>query len=251
LAQKSPESELSSEDYAFRVGTKEQLFSDSVPAPERGWQKGNYVLSTYLLVSDEELPFGPSQTIPVGMLDWEETNIDLTPSEVQECGYDVVTTVAPGIGDGYRLEATGQITPARVTFYRDLLQNRRLKDPPPARPQGITPLDSPRLRMFGVVKNDAPFAALLYRRGRQGWTTYTGRTRVLLSIESAPFRLSINSVTHTRPHPQRGLLPISASDSKYWLPDCGAFHVTILVGRFDFPVELGDSQRKHLLEKFD
>ena len=127
-----------------------------------------------------------------------------------------------------------------------------MKTVPDAEPQGI-PVNphNKRLALYGSVRDGFPFAALLYRRGNGDWTAYQGKTSIDLSREASPFQLSINSITRVRLLPDKPWMSTPSKIDDYWLPDSGAFTVSILVGKFDFPVPLDRHKRWHLLKKFD
>jgi hypothetical protein len=200
------------------------------------------------LVADDAVePVGKPRTIPVGVLRWHETVKELTPRLVLDERYDVVTGASPEAGDGYRIVAEGQLTPLPLVVHRFVVGDPNVPISPAVGPVGI-PVSGPALQRFEFVHADANFAAVLYRRDDESWQEYAGPTAATLSTVAGPIRLSINAITGVRPQTGGQSLPLPKS---LLMTGSGKYRVSILVGKFDFPVDLDDRKRRYLLGKFD
>ncbi|HEY5316182.1 MAG TPA: hypothetical protein VIK18_26880 [Pirellulales bacterium] len=235
----------------FAVGQTEQSFNGRAQPPEGGWQSGEYQLRVGLVLPKKEAPREPLD-FKLGVLDWSEKHFELKPDELLAADYLLDAGIKLERGDGVIVKATGTMAPAPVAFYRQLLVDPKISAPVPTGPAGIRWLaDGMRVHRYRLVDLKSNYAALLLRIGYEGsWLAYRDDAFPMLSPLAGPLQLAINSVLplgHSSVHASKNL---SDSERSYWAAGSGAYQVTILHGRFEFPISLSAIQRAGLLTRF-
>jgi hypothetical protein len=239
---------LAEVQHPFIVGQTEQSFEGQAQPPPAGWPAGNYQLRSSLVTGKKETVRDPVE-FKIGVLDWTETKLELKPEAVQQAGYVVDAGLKVGRYDALVVKARGTIAPGPVPFYRELLVNPKIADPVPSQAAGLPWLsDAMRVHRYRMVDLKSNFGALLLRIGYEGsWMAYKEGAAAQLTPEAGPLHVSINSVVPAGFSPAGAPQSLTASERSYWAPDCGAYQVTILHGKFDFPVSLSSLQRGGLL----
>jgi hypothetical protein len=237
--------------HPFVIGQTEQSFVGQATPPEGGWPSGDYQLRISLATRKKEIPRDPID-FKLGVLDWHETRLELTPDALQAADYMLDASVKLERGDAVIVKAAGTMAPAPTAFYRQLLVDPKIAAPVQTGPAGIPWLaDGMRVHNFRLVDLKSNFAALLLRVGYEGvWLPYREEAFPLLTPQTGPLHLAINSVLPVGYSPAHAAKSISASERSYWAAGSGAYQVTILRGQFDFPIQLTAIQRAGLLIHF-
>jgi hypothetical protein len=237
--------------HPFVVGRTEQSFVGQATPPPDGWPSGEYQLRISVATRKKDIPREPID-FKLGRLDWTETQIELTPDAVQDANYAVETDVKLERGDAVIVKATGKMTPAPTAFYRQLLVDPKIAAGIPSGPTGIAwKADGLRVNNHRLIDLKFNFAALLMRIGYAGmWLPYREDVFPLLAPQTGPVHLSLNSVLPLNYSAAHAVKNITASERSYWAAGSGAYQVTILHGRYDFPIKLTFIQRAGLLIHF-
>jgi hypothetical protein len=238
-------------DHPFLPGRRTQNFVGKAAPPASGWKAVSYQLRSTLVVKDKKTEV-EKKSFKIGRMTWTEKSFDLSPAQVQQSDYSVKTDVEVRKGEALRVSAEGSIRPAPLGFYREFMGANTLSSPVPAPPEGLPwRFDSLRIDKYRIVDVKANFAALVLRIGYDGsWIPYRAKMSPALAPGDGTLHLSINSIV-PRTYSYAGKnLPLTTTDKSYWAPDSGQFHVTIRVGRFDFPEKLTDLQKGGLLLKY-
>jgi tetratricopeptide (TPR) repeat protein len=238
-------------EHPFVPGTRHQLFLGEAPPPSGGWVKSGYELSTSLIIADRTQSLGDSLTFDIGLLHWRQKSFEVTPEAVHKGNYSLATEFQVEKGDALSIEAQGTVAPAPVQFYRELMADKKIADPVPSRPTGLTWLsDDMRLSKYTAVDVNWNFAALLVRVGGQGWVPYYEDVPPQVLPASGKLELSINSIVRTKLSQNKGLETVASKDQTYWRANSGKYEVTLHHGRFDFPRSPPLGARALLLERF-
>lgn len=230
--------------HPFESGTKIQKFGGKLAPPVDGWKSGSYELRSALLVKDEERELS-KKSFKFGRIDWTETNLELTPSEVQKLEYVVKTEIEVERGDLLKVTAQGTVRPAALAFYREFMADQLVSTAIPSPPEGLKwRLDHLRINKYRTVDLKSDFAALIMRIGYDGkWLPYQVSTPTVPAPTKGKLQFSINSILPKDFSYAGKNKPLTSLDRSYWAADSGAYHVTVLHGRYDFPDALTDLQR--------
>lgn len=244
--------EVGKVEHPFVAGGLEQSFLGKAVPPSTGWAPGVYELRTTLITPQKKTEQG-TQEFKMGRLDWTEKKITLSPEMVQQAHYVYDCGMQIEKGEALSVHATGTIAPAPTMFYRDLLSDNRIAAPVAGKPEGIVwTKQISRLEKYRMVDTKCNFGALVLRIGYDGlWVPYRDNVPPLPMITKGPLQLSINSVVPREfSYAEPKKFPLSATDRSYWSAEGGSFSITILRGRFDFPIPLSDLERGQLLLRY-
>jgi hypothetical protein len=266
-----PENEtMYEQDYPLTKGERVHTIVDSCPAPVDGWAVSNYQFRKFAVVkldANEAEAAGTDTQIEeqgeplefsLGRINWDRKELRLSPELVgTSVGYTVSTDFTFSEGDGFRIDATGTVTPA-YPAYETKLFGAKVRQSTPVGPSGL-PYDprSVQLARFVLIDPTQPaWAALLHKyssqRGDVTWQPYRREESYGVSLATGELSLSINSVTHTRVAPRAQWTALRQADRRYWSrdPDGGAFQVKLFRGRFDFKHALSMDARSFILAPF-
>jgi WD40 repeat protein len=235
----------------FESGASEQSLDGEARPPEGGWRAGDYQLRSTLVTPKKEIAREPVN-FKLGVLAWQETKLELRPEDVLQAGFVVESGVKIEQGDALIVTADGTIAPGPLAFYRELLVNPKLLQPLASPPVGLPwHDDSMRINKYRMVDVKANYAALLLRVGFEGaWLAYRENAGPQLPRDPGPLQVSINSVVPPGFSVAGRAKTPSASEKSYWASNSGEFRITILRGKFDFPMSLSTIQRAGLLMRF-
>ncbi|MBA4015598.1 MAG: hypothetical protein C0483_00270 [Pirellula sp.] len=242
---------IAAKDHPFVVGEVEQSFQSRASAPSGGWKPGTYELRTVLLSPRGKLNPN-SREFKIGRLDWEERQVDLTPEGVQRAHFVVDAGLKIAKGEALYISASGTTKPAPTAFYRELLGDLHVAAPVPAEPEGLPwHKQAMRLQKYRTVDTKSNYAALLMRIGYESiWLPYKKGVPPLVMIQEGPLQLSINSIIPLSFSYAKPPNAWSVADRQYWAADGGKYDVTILHGRFDFPIPLSEIDKTKLLLRY-
>jgi len=239
---------LASADAPFAPGQQRQNLRGRAPAPAGGWLAGHYELRSSVVTPKGATPQGEPKGFSIGLIHWRKTTVNVDPAAVAAARYVLDSGIVIEREDGFAVRARGEVTPAPVSFYSELLENPRLTERVPSKPAGIPWSNNDlRLRKYRLVEAGANYAALLLRIEGQEWIPYLRDTAPMPSPASGAIQLSINSIVPRATDSSRNDAPIGR---EYWRPNCGQYEVTFYLGRFDFPEKLTHDQRAGLLNRF-
>ncbi len=256
---------MAEQDYPLKKGDVVSPINGKADAPAGGWTSSEYYFRKFLVASvspEDAKEFGTDELVyehnspsafSLGLLRWKKDEIDLTPQMVHQSELHLVNMAVSGnIGDAFRLDVSGTISPAGPSTLKRIFR-RNFKGEQVISPSGME-YDNLTMNFFHMVAdNKLPFAAMIYQYeslDATKWNLYEkGQTCHLLK-QGGGIRVSINSVTHERKTTRVNWEQISSQNSKYWLPDCGAFNVKAWYGHYDFPDPVEPPAREHLLQKF-
>jgi len=238
-------------DHRFIAGRRKQNFVGQAAPADSGWKPASYQLRSTLVVNDKRTEV-EKKTFQMGRLTWSEKSLDVSPTQVQQSDYSVQTDVEVRKGEALRVTADGSIRPAPLAFYREFMGSVALSSPVPSPPEGLPwKFDNLRIDKYRVVDVKANFAALVLRIGYDGtWIPYRAKMPPALAPGDGRLHVSINSIVPRTFSYTGKNLPLTTTDKSYWAPDSGEYHVTIRVGRFDFPEMPNDLQKGGLLLKY-
>lgn len=244
--------EVGKVEHPFVAGGLEQSFLGKAVPPSTGWAPGVYELRSTLITPQKKSVQG-SQSFKMGRLDWTEKKMTLSPEMVQQAHYVYDAGLQIEKGEALSVVASGTIAPAPTMFYRDLLSDNRIAAPVAAKPEGIVwTKQISRLEKYRMVDTKCNYGSLLLRIGYDGlWLPYRDNVPPLPMIQKGPLQLSINSVVPREfSYAEPKKFPLSATDRSYWSADGGSFSITLLRGRFDFPIPLSEIERGQLLLRY-
>ena len=242
---------IAAKDHPFIVGEAEQSFQSRTVAPAGGWKPGTYDLRTVLLTPRGKLN-PTSREFKIGRLDWEERQVDISPEGVQRAHFVVDTGLKVSKGEALFIAASGTTKPAPTAFYRELMGDNLVAAPIPSEPEGLPwHRQAMRLQKYRTVDTKSNYAALLMRIGYESiWLPYKKGVPPLVMIQEGPLQLSINSIIPLSFSYAKPPTTWSTADRQYWATDGGNYDVTILHGRFDFPIPLSEIDKTKLLLRY-
>lgn len=252
LVQASTNETISKKKSRLARGVRVQTLSGVSEPPDGGWTSGDYLFRTYLVTDSGTEELEKPQTVPIGILHWAETALDVAADAVRKAGFEIKTGVQLDGGDAFCIETDGTITPAGIAFYRELLNNRTLKEPVPCGPEGIpwAPHNG-KLSHYSILSLNHGWGALLYKvsgASQSGWASCRGKRHSDMASQPGELVVSINSINGYRPNLTGAFRPVK--DNQYWLPDSGAFKVRILKPNFEFGTPLSARARGLLLRRY-
>lgn len=254
--------ELYRHDDGKLLGGKDTLFNKSLMVhqflgttkPDGEWKEGEYEIRLHLVTEDGiQKNIVDPIVFPLMTVRWQKKEVILKPRQVLENNFEVRTGLNLSRGDGFRLRASGTITPAPADFYRDLFDDKTAVQRPSG-PEGFRQaVVSNRMKRYWLVVNHLPAPALLWRvedGKKPDWQPYLEDKRIPPAVieTDGEVMLSINSVTKL-PNGRDGQ-PTLVKDDKYWRPDSGEFRVELLRAEFQSPVKLDQRARALMLVRF-
>ena len=236
----------------FVVGQSEQSFAGQARPPAGGWQSGNYQLRSSLVAGQRTIAREPVD-FKLGVLAWTETQLELTPEAVQEAGYVVDAGVNVERLDALVVQARGTVEPCRPLFIATCwpipeLPSRCRPSPPACR--GL-PMPCECIAIGWSISRRISQRCCV-RVGFEGsWVSYQDEPAPQSAPAAGPVQVSINSVVPADFSPASAPKRLSATDRSYWAAGSGAYQVTLLHGKFDFPIPLSAPECAALLTRFN
>ena len=212
-----------------------------------GWKAGSYTASAAIITPHGLEKIGEPYTFSIGLLQWQRKSLVLTPDALFQNDFSLSTGIKLAHGDALSIIAKGTVTPSRLKFYRELLDDPKLSKPVPADSRGLAwSRDNRRMKKYHLVNGAANYAALLMKTNDSEWLPYSTDAELCPVAITGELQLTLNSVV-----PVNAVGDATRAAAKaYWQSQGGALEVTICRGEFSFAETLSFEKRKEVLKIF-
>lgn len=240
---------ISEKDYPLKLGDRVFQLADSIPSPDGGWAAGDYSFRKYIVQMETDSETGKTverisehgtpMQFQIGLIHWEKKESSISPKDVvQQADFKIEHDLTVRSGDAFRVDASGKITPAVVSLYRDLLDSNRAI---PNDVGGISFNRSLKTRKYTLVMDYENYGALLCcfdSRDSSNWISFQQAPKRGVAPSTGKLLFSINSVAKT-----------NGSNSRFWL-DQGEFKIAVYRGVWNFVDPLNIPAKDALLKSF-